>query len=86
MSDAAYAFKTKYLVISGDIREKIDSENLNEIARNELFLMKFCLDNGLGRDPGQQLLNWMKSVCNIHICVNIIHYLVEYLSNICITI
>ena len=68
---ATYAKQIKYLVMSGEIRDKIKGENLHQVARNELFLMKFCLDNGLGRDQGQQLLNWMKSVRNIDILVNI---------------
>lgn len=71
VSEAMYALQTKYLAMSQEIRDKVNAVSLDQTARNELFLMKFCLDNGLGRDPGQQLLNWMKSVCNMHIYMNI---------------
>ena len=71
VSEATYAMQTKYLAMSREILEKVNAVSLDQTARNELFLMKFCLDNGLGRDPGQQLLNWMKSVCNMHIYMNI---------------
>ena len=70
VSEATYAMQTKYLAMSREILEKVNAVSLDQTARNELFLMKFCLDNGLGRDPGQQLLNWMKSVCNMHIYMN----------------
>ena len=79
VSAAAYATQVKYLVLSKAILDKVNGEDLDQVARNELFLMKFCLDNGLGRDQGQQLLNWMKLVRNITIYPDICAYLDQYL-------
>ena len=78
-SEATYATKTKYLVRSGEIHETVRATRLSQESKNELFLMKYCMDNGLGRDQGQQLMNWMKKVCYI----DIVQYLTQYYPIFC---
>lgn len=62
MKESDYVWRVKYLELTNIIHENISTAQLSETARHELFLMKFCMENGLGRDQGQQLLNWMKGV------------------------
>ena len=61
-SEDIYKLRTKYLALNNSIGQQVAGIPLDQVAKNELFVMKFCMDNGLGRDQGQQLLNWMKSV------------------------
>ena len=61
ISEAAYALQIKYLLKDLEIHAKSSGE-LGDVARNELYLMKWFSENGTSRDQGQKLLDWLKSV------------------------
>ena len=71
MKESDYRIQVKYLELSSVIHDNISAAEISETSRHELFLMKFCINNGLGRDQGQQLLNWMKGVSPYQYCMRI---------------